>query len=310
MRMTRLAATLVFSSAVLALAVSPAQARSSRTNRNRDTGPYRLIDRDDDAARKKKEDERKKQAEERKRIQDERRKQQDDARKALEAQRKASVEKAKQAQQARQKAAQAKAKAKATKKVAARKGGKKAGKGGKTPTGDEREEEAATLREDADKAFDKGELLPGVKLLRQIVDEYGGTDAEKSAESQLDLLLSQEPFGPMILLGEGEERFGEMRYRCARNKFAALVQRFPRSEQAEAGRKRLDEIRDNDLLSKSLYTDEEIEDARLWFLAGSIHLENGRRGEAVSAYRRVIEEYPGCRFAKMAEEKLAAAQQT
>ena len=308
MRMTRLAATLVFSSAVLALLVSPAQARSSRTNRNRDTGPYRLIDRDDDAARKKKEDERKKQAEERKRIQDERRKQQDDARKALEAQRKASVEKAKQAQQARQKAAQAKAKA--TKKVAARKGGKKAGKGGKTPTGDEREEEAATLREDADKAFDKGELLPGVKLLRQIVDEYGGTDAEKSAESQLDLLLSQEPFGPMILLGEGEERFGEMRYRCARNKFAALVQRFPRSEQAEAGRKRLDEIRDNDLLSKSLYTDEEIEDARLWFLAGSIHLENGRRGEAVSAYRRVIEEYPGCRFAKMAEEKLAAAQQT
>ena len=59
-----------------------------------------------------------------------------------------------------------------------------------------------------------------------------------------------------------------------------------------------------------MYTEEELEDARLWFLAGSIHLENGRETEAKHSWRRVVEFYPGSPYAKRAESKLQGEPQT
>ncbi len=176
-----------------------------------------------------------------------------------------------------------------------------------TKTDEAREAEATKLLEQANAAFDQGTeqgLLTGVKSVRQILAEYEGTGAAAKAQEQLDLLLKNQDYGPMILLAEAQEEFDAQHYRKARNKFQELVQRFPNSAQAADGRARLEEIEKNDLLKKTVYTDEELEDARLWLLAGNIHLENGRKSDAASAYRRVIEEYPGCRFAVLAEEKL------
>jgi outer membrane protein assembly factor BamD (BamD/ComL family) len=178
-------------------------------------------------------------------------------------------------------------------------------------TDDAREEEATQLYEQASAALDQGTeqgLLTGVGTIRQVLADYDGTDAADKARQQLDLLLADAKLGPMILLAEAQDEFDSQHYRKARNKFRGLVERYPDSEQATQARARLAEIEEKDLLKKSLYTDEELEDARLWYLAGNIHLENGRKGDALASYRRVIEEYPGCRYAVLSEEKLPAAQ--
>mgnify|MGYP000094315028 FL=1 len=283
---------------VLALMATSAQARSSSSRNNRDgrnTGPYRLIEGDTDSQ---------KEREERRKKEEEQRKQQEEARKKQEEARKeAAAKKAEAAKEAAKPKPTAKPTVAAKPKPAA--AGTKSGTGAKTD--EAREAEASKLREQANKDFEKGDeegLLAGAKALRQLVAEYDGTAAAQSAQQQLDLLLADAQLGPMILLAEAQEEFDAMRYRRARNKFQALAQRFPNSEQGATARARLAEIEQNDLLKKSVYTDEELEDARLWYLAGNIHLENGRKGEAASAYRRVVEEYPGCRYAVLAEERL------
>lgn len=276
--------------AAVALLPSSAQARSSDRN-NRNSGNYRLMEGDTDSERSRKREE-------------EKRKKEEEARKQAEA-KKSETAKKPTAPKVPVPVAKPPAPAKPTT-VA-----KKPGTGAKTD--EAREQEAGKLREEADKAFDKGDeagLLAGTKLLRQILADYGGIEAAKSAQQQLDLLLADANLGPMIVLAEAQEEFDAQHYRKARNKFQELVQRYPASEQSATGRARLAEIEQNGLLKKSLYTEEELEDARLWFLSGNIHLENGRTGEAVSAYRRVIEEYPGCRFATLAEQRLPGAQGT
>jgi len=286
--------------AAFALLSSTAQARSSSSNRNnRNTGKFRLIEGD---TTDKSERERKRE-EERKRKEDEAaRKKEQEAKK-----KEAAAKKAVAAKPAAPKTPAAPARPAAKPRPTAT--AKKTGTGAKTD--DAREGEAAKLREQADKAFEKGDeegLLAGATLLRQVLADYDGTDAAASAQQQLDLLLADEQLGPMILLAEAQEEFDAQHYRKARNKFNELVQRYPKAEQAAEGRSKLAEIERDDLLKKTVYTDEELEDARLWFLSGSIHLENGRAAEAVSAYRKVIEEYPGCRYALLAEGKLPGAQ--
>lgn len=291
--------------AALALLValpSAALARSSRRDNRRDryNGPYRLIEgkRSDSKKRDQQEQQkRKQQLEDQKRQMEERQRQREEAVKRLEEMRKRALE-------AQKKAAQATA---GKPKTAKRAPAKKAGPGPQAQTAEEREQEAQKLLDEAFAQLKKGEadvLLPAVQTLRQVASDYGETPAAVKAEAQLDLLLSTEPFGPIILQAEGEEMFGAQRYRCAQNKYRALLQRFPTSDQAAKARRRLAEIADNDLLSKSVYTDEELEDARLWFLAGAIHLQNGRKNEAIEAFRKVAEEYPGSRYAVMAKEKL------
>jgi len=300
-------ASLPFVVGVLALVVaapSAALARSSRRtdrrNDNRYRGPYRLISgqRGDDKKRQQQEEQkRKKLLEEQKRLMEERQRQREEAIKRLEEMRKRALE-------AQKKAAQSTARKPQPKKSTA---AEKQGPGAQSQSAEEREQEAQQLVDEAFGQLQKGEpdaLVSAAKALRQVVNDYGGTPAAVKAEAQLDLLLTTEPFGPIILLGEGEEMFSAQRYRCAQNKYRALLQRFPDSEQAAKARERLAEIKENDLLSKSVYTDEELEDARLWFLAGSIHLQNGRRNEAIAAFRKVAEEYPGSRYAVMAKEKL------
>lgn len=289
---------------ILALVAASAQARASsnRGNRSgRNTGPYRLIEGDTDSQRER---------EEKRKREEEQRKQEEEARKKQEeARREAAAKKAEAAKQAAKPKPTAKPTVAAKPKPAT--AGSKAGAGAQAD--DAREAEASKLREQADKDFEKGDeagLLAGAKTLRQILADYDGTAAAESAQQQLDLLLADQQLGPMILLAEAQEEFDAMRYRRARNRFQALAQRFPASEQAATARARLAEIEQNDLLKKSVYTDEELEDARLWYLAGNIHLENGRRAEAARAYRRVVEEYPGCRYAALAEEKLPGAQGT
>lgn len=281
-----------------ALLEATAQARSSRNNRNdRYGGTSRLISGDstDKAERERQRDE------ERKKKEEERNTKKDDTTKKPAAKPAAPAKPTTVAKPA----APAKPKPTAT---ATRKPGKP-GTGAKTD--DAREQEATKLREQADKALDKGDeagLLAGATLLRQVAADYDGTEAAASAQQQLDLLLADPKLGPMILLAEAQEEFDAQHYRKARNKFQELVQRFPNAAQAADGRAKLADIETNGLLKKSLYTDEELEDARLWFLAGNIHLENGRKGEAATAYRRVIEEYPGCRYAVLSEEKLPGTQ--
>jgi hypothetical protein len=169
-----------------------------------------------------------------------------------------------------------------------------------------KEKEAAALLAKAKEQFDGGELLPGVALLRQAIAEFGGTPSAESAARQLDHLLIQDEYGPVIYLAEAEESFQTERYRKAQNEYVTLLEKFPQSEQAAEARKRLAEIQAGDLLSKTKYTQEELEDARLWLLAGNIHLENSRRTEALAAYRKAIEGYPGCPYAQQAADKVAA----
>ncbi|MBM4038350.1 MAG: tetratricopeptide repeat protein [Planctomycetes bacterium] len=285
--------------AAFALFAPSAQARSSRNSSGRYGEKYRLIEGDSDDARER----------ERKREEERRKREEEAAKKKAEAEAKKKADDAKRTAAAKPAApAKPPAPAKPKPTTAARKPSKP-GTGAKTD--DAREAEAAKLREQADKEFEKGNeegLLAGAQLLRQILTDYDGTDAAASAQQQMDLLLADEQLGPIILLAEAQEEFDAQHYRKARNKFQALVQRYPKSEQAAAARARLAEIERDDLLKKTVYTEEELEEARLWFLAGNIHLENGRKGEAAAAYRRVVEEYPGCRYAVLSEEKLPSAQ--
>jgi len=289
--------------AALGLLVGTAEARSSRRRSNGDRRGYRregLISRrsTEERERERQKDRRKAQEETRERAQ-ERKKELLERKKAQEAKRKERAQQLRKEQQAKQKG-----RTKRTR--TAQRTGKSTGRAA-TKSDDAREKEAANLRQQAEAHFAKGELMPGVKLLRQMVEEYGGTQAAEGAEARLAQLIETEPFGQMILLEEGNEFFAAQRYRRAYNKYSALVERFPDSEQAAEARKRLEEIREGDLLSKSVYTPEELEDARFWLLVGNIRLENGRRQEAAAAYRTVIEEYPGCPYAQSAQEKLAAA---
>jgi len=290
--------------ALLAAVAAPAYARSSRNRSNRRgnsrTGRYRIIedDRDD------RDDRRKKQLEEKKKKEEEARKRAEERKKKQEDKKKAAQAKKKEAQD-RKKAQQQKT---ARKAAPARKTARKPATGGPAKkNGEQADAEAAKLYEQAEKLFEEGELLPGAKLLRQCIADYEGSEPAKDAQARLDQLLALEPYGPMILHAEADELFGAQRYRRALNKYHELLASFPNSEQAAEARTRLAEIRDGDLLSKTVYTEEELEDARLWFLVGNIHHENQRIDDATTAWRKVVENFPGCRYAKQAEQKLAAA---
>ncbi len=304
MRMPRVVAVLALCAAALAVLACPAAARGARRSnnnnnrRNTEGGRYRIIsgDRETDQDR-------------RKRQQEEKRAKEQEQREAEREQKRAQQEKKKAAEQAKRDAAQqAKqrlaAKAKTTRTKPKAKGGKAKGA---AKDDDQGEAEAAQLCEQAEALFEEGELLPGVALLRQCIGDYGGSDPAKGAETRLAQLLEHEKLGPMILHGEGEELFGSQRYRRAWSKFGELLDKFPDCEQAAAAAGRLAEIREGDLLSKTVYTDEELEDARFWLLVGNIHSENRRAGDALAAWRRVIEQFPGCPYAEQAEGKLVAA---
>jgi len=298
MRLSRVLRLVVASVTVLVLLVDDAEARgSSRSNRNRnDRGRYRLIEGEDDSKRRR-EDERKKKREEEQRKKEEARKQKEEERKRAQEEKKQAAEAKKReaAEKAKERSAtKAKAKAKGTPKAAARMNDQQG------------EQEAAQFVEQAEAQFQEGELLPGVALLRQCLEDYGGTDAAKAADARLAQLLEHETFGPMVLLGEAEELFGAQRYRKAWNRYNELLSRFPDSEQGAEASKRLAEIREGDLLSKTVYTEEELEDARFWLLVGNIHAENERLGEAKAAWQRVVEDFPGCPYARKAEGQLTA----
>jgi len=298
MTLSRVLRLVVASVAALVLLVDGAQARGSsrnRSNRN-NRGRYRLIEGDDDS-KTRREEERKKKREEEQRKKEEARKQKEQERKRAQEERKQAAEAKKReaAEKAKEKAAaKAKTKDKGTSEAAARKNDQ------------QKEQEAAQLVEQAEAQFQEGELLPGVALLRQCLDDYGDTDAAKAADARLAQLIDHEKLGPMVLLGEAEELFGAQRYRKAWNKYSELLSRFPDSEQAAEASKRLAEIREGDLLSKTVYTEEELEDARFWLLVGNIHAENERLGEAKAAWRKVVEDFPGCPYAKQAEGQLTA----
>ena len=300
MRFSRIFAALVVCAGALSLLVGSADARGSRRSsrgrndrNNREGGRVRLIsgerETDQERRQRQQEEKRAREQEQREREQEQKRLQQEKKRAAEQARREA-------AQQARQRTA-----AKATSRVKS--------SGSPTPAAkkdDKSDEEAAKLYEEAEKQFADGQLLPGAKLLRQCIEEYEGTEGAKDAEARLDQLLGMEPYGAMILHGEGEELFAAQRYRRAWNKYHEVLNAWPDSEQAAGAQKRLAEIREGDLLSKTVYTDEELIDARFWLLVGNIHDENRRPGEATSAWRKVVEDFPGCPYAKLAEEKLAA----
>lgn len=298
MRFSRLSSFLVVCGSALLLLAASVDARGSRNNnRNNNSnnsrgGRYRLID-DEADPRKKREEERKKKEEETQRKKEEQQK------KKEEAARKKAEAKQKQQEAQRKAAEQAKPRAEAKKKA---KGGEKA----VAKKDDKSDEGAGKLYEEAEGQFEEGQLLPGVALLRQCMEEFEGTEAAKQAEARLNQLLGMEPHGAMILHGEAEELFAGQRYRRALNKYNELLAQWPNSEQAAEAKKRVAEIREGDLLSKTVYSDEELKDARFWLLVGNIHHENARGGEASSAWRKVVEDYPGSPYAKHAEAKLAA----
>jgi len=272
------------------LLVSPFLASTASARGSSRGGRTRIIDDDDNKSQKKREEARKKKEEARKRA--EARKKEKEAKK--EAKKKALAEKR---EAARKKTAQAPKPARKPKKAEAPKKQAKAKDTGA---------DAAKLYEQAEAAFEKGELLPGVALLRQVLAEHEGSDAARLAEDRLDQLLGDERFGPMIVHGEAEELFAVQRYRQALHRYNKLIATYPDSEQAPEAQKRIAEIRDGDLLSKTVYSDEELADARFWLLVGNIHLENQRHADAAAAYRKVVENYPGCPYATQAEQKLAA----
>ncbi|MFP4057480.1 MAG: hypothetical protein ACLF0G_11480 [Candidatus Brocadiia bacterium] len=243
------------------------------------------------------------QREERERQREEQRRKAEELREKREEERRAKAEKRKAEAQARALAAQ-KAQAARSQRPAAR---KPARKGGDAAKDDEAaEKEAAQLLEEAEKQFAENQLVPGVQTLREVLADYGTTAAARAAQARLDQLMALESLGPAILLGEGHAFFDESRYHRALTKYAEVLERFPESDQAAEARARIQQIREEDLLSQTVYTPEELEDARLWLLVGNIHLENDRAAQAKSAYRKVLEHYPGCRYAEEAEEQLEA----
>jgi len=271
---------------------------SSRSYGSRDSrsgGRYRVIDDQDESEREqkakeqaqKREEEKKAKAEEKKKAQEEKKAEAEAKKQALEAKRQEALAKASQ-----------------TPKTPAAKG-----EASSKADAEAKEKEAAALLAKAKEQFDNGELMGGVALLRQAIAEFGGAPSAESAERQLGYLMGQDQYGPAILLAEAEESFQAERYRRAQNEYIALLEKFPQSEQAAEAQKRLAEIQAGDLLSKTKYTEEELEDARLWLLAGNIHLENGRRTDALASYRKAIEGYPGCPYAQQAEGKVAALRQ-
>lgn len=294
MSLCRLRCSLVLAIAFLMVGAVSAEARSSRrrSDRNRnDRGRYRLIEGEDNRKDRREEERRKEREEERRRKEEEKKRQAEERKR--EAQEKKKAEQArKQAELQRQKTEREAAKARKPERAAAKKDTEQNG------------QEAAKLYEEAEAQFAEGELLPGVALLRECIDEYEGTDGAKDAEARLTQLIEHEQTGPAILLGEAEELFGAQRYRHAHNKYNELLTRFPDSEQAAEAHQRLAEIREGDLLSKTVYTDEELEDARFWLLVGNIHHENERLGQAKDAWLRVIEQFPGCPYAQQAEAKI------
>jgi TolA-binding protein len=170
------------------------------------------------------------------------------------------------------------------------------------------EQDAAKLCDQAEKKFAEGKMetiLEGASLLQKVLDDYGSTEAAGKAEGRLEQLLAMPDLGSKILLAQANELFGAQRYRKAQNKFTELLDAFPDSPEAAEAKARLAEIRNGNLLEKTVYTEKELEDARLWLLAGNIHQENSRPGDAVSAWRKVTEQFPGCRYAKEAGEHLA-----
>ncbi len=275
---------------VLWLATDTASALTRRRRDNRDYGGRNRVIGDDDDDRGRKEEKRKKEREEqreaREKAREEQERKEEEERKAREARRE---ERRKQAEQEAKEAAARRQEAAAERKADAKAD----------------EQAAEKLYGEAEAQLNEGNLLPGVKLLRQAVEEYPATTAGDQAKQWLDYLTTQPEWGSRILFQEAEEAFDAQRYRQAQNRYLTLLEQYPKSEQAEAAKERLAEIETHDLLSKTKYTEEELEEARLWFLAGNIHLENGRRQEARAAYRTAIENYPGCRYAKQAEEKVA-----
>lgn len=297
MNPSRLLALLLGLVCSLWLLADTAAARSSRNNRNnRDSrnnrgGRHRVIGDDDDDEKKKeeikkREEGRKKKAEAKKQAAEEKKQKAAEKKKALQEARKPRTETAK-------KTTAKKPKAKAT--AAKKKPGPAAG-----------EKEAAALYAKAEKELDDGNLLPGVLLLRQAAAEHSGTKAAAQAKEWLDHLMSQEKYAALITHEEAEAAFAAQRYRQAQNKYGELLAKYPKSEQAAAAKERLAEIKEGDLLSKTVYTEEELEDARLWFLAGNIHMENRRQADALGAYRTAIEQYPGSPYALQAAEKVVA----
>jgi hypothetical protein len=243
--------------------------------------------------------------EEEKRKKEEKKRADAEKKKQLEDKRKQAIADAKKAQEEQRKARLAKAKA-------AKGGGKDKAKGGGKDASF-KEAEAEKMVAAAEEALASGtidDLLKGVELLRHVTTELGGTAPASLAAKRLDQLLNHPVVGPAALGAEADQYFGAARYRQALNKYNELLAKFPESEQGAQAAERIAEIRDNDLLSKTVYTEEELEDARLWFLAGSIHLENGRETEAKHSWRRVVEFYPGSPYAKRAESKLQGEPQT
>jgi hypothetical protein len=290
---------------------------ASRRNAGRNNyGPIRpgerrgIINNDTkrDRDQKKREEAKKKEAERReeeKRKKEEKKRADAEKKKQLEEKRKQAIADAKKAQDEQRKARMAKAKA-------AKSGDKDKAKGGDKDDSF-KEAEAEKMVAAAEEAFASGKIddvLKGVELLRHVTDELGGTAPASIAAKRLDQLLSHPSVGPAVLVAEGDQYFGAARYRQALNKYNELLAKFPEAEQAANAAARIAEVRENDLLSKTVYTEEELEDARLWFLAGSIHQENGREAEAKSSWRRVVEFYPGSPYASRAESKLQGEPQT
>jgi tetratricopeptide (TPR) repeat protein len=284
-------------------------ARSSRRGSN-DRERRGIINDDTKREReqKKREEEKKREAE---RREEEKRKKEEKKRAAAE-KKKQLEEKRKQALAAAKKAQEEQRKARLVKAKAAKSGDREKAKGGDKDASF-KEAEAEKMVAAAEEAFASGtidDLLKGVELLRHVSNELGGTAAAGVAAKRLDQLLNHPIVGPAALVAEGDQYFGAARYRQALNKYNELLAKFPESEQAAHAGERVAEIRENDLLSKTVYTEEELEDARLWFLAGTIHLENGRETEARGSWRRVVELYPGSPYAKRAESKLQGEPQT
>jgi len=302
---------------VLGLFLAPfattASARSSsnRGNNNRPGERQGIINKDTRKEREKSKREEEKKAAEERRAQEKAKK--EEAKKAALEKKKQEAEKRKADLAAAKKAAEEKRKAR-TAKTTEKKGGEKKGdaKGGEKDS-EAKEAEAEKMLAAAEEAFAGGkvsEVLKGVEVLRAIAADYGSTAAAPAAAERLEQLLTHPGIGPVVFLAEADQYFGAARYRQAMNKYNELLANFPASEQAAEAAQKIAEIRDGDLLSKTVYTDEEIEDARLWYLSGTIHLENGREAEAHSAWRRVIENYPGCTYAQRAEDRLKGNPQT
>ena len=161
----------------------------------------------------------------------------------------------------------------------------------------------------------QGKLGSAVRAYRECIRKFRGTDAAEKATDHLIALRKdtevRERLSAVLgrkLLATGKAAMEAGRYAEAAEAFDAIIARYPKTEQAAEAktlRKKLDSDPD---IAQRIREDRVSGDAtRLLAIADGLR-RNKRPRKALAEYRKVVERFPGTRFAATAKKRIAEIQ--